>query len=246
MYIGRKIRLNFQEFYYTLLHQFKKACTEIKPEEEDISKTVDEIQKPLLKCLKDQLTLGQEDFFGEQRKELTRGIYLAAALGDELHLNHDWFGQNAWKANMLEHQLFQTQTAGEQIPTDVDEIIQKPQNYPKELLEIYFLLLVLGFKGRFTPNQINAYKKRMLNILFPTSPFLYDQRQTELIPGHASSVISSSGIHHFLDTRRWLLVTLGFMSVFTMITTYFWYDYHRDIGVVTHQLDRKTLRIQSL
>ena len=246
MYIGKKIRLNFQEFYYTLLHQFKKACTEPQPAEEDISKVVSEIQKPLLTCLQNQLTIGQEDFFGEQRKELTRGIYLAAVLGDELHLNHTWFGKDAWKTNMLEHQLFQTQTAGEQIPNDVDQIIQKPQNYPEELLEIYFLLLVLGFKGRFTANQMSSYKKRMLSILFPTAAFLYDQRQTELIPEHATSVISSSGTHHFLDTRRWIFATLGFMTVFTLVTTCFWYDYHKDIGVVTHQLDRKTLRIQSL
>lgn len=246
MYIGRKIRLNFQEFYYTLLHQFKKACTETQPAEDDIPKVVADIQTPLLKCLKDQLTTGQEDFFGDQRKDLTRGIYLAAALGDELHLNHTWFGREAWKTNMLEHQLFQTQTAGEQIPTDVDEIIKKPQDYPEELLEIYFLLLVLGFKGRFTVNQMNSYKKRMLSILFPTAAFLYDQRQTELIPGHASSVINSSGAHHFLDTRRWILATLGFMTLFTVVTTYFWYDYHKDVGLITRQLDMKTLRIRAL
>jgi type IV/VI secretion system ImpK/VasF family protein len=246
MYIGRKIRLNFQEFYYTLLHQFKKACTEIKPSDEEVIKVVTDIQTPLLKCLKDQLVSCQEDFFGDQRKDLTRGIYLAASLGDELHLNHTWFGRDAWKANMLEHQLFQTQTAGEQIPTDVDEIIQKPQNYPEELLEIYFLLLVLGFKGRFTASQMNLYKKRMLSILFPTAAFLYDQRQTELIPGHASSVISSSGKHHFLDTRRWILGAFGFMILFTLTTTYFWYDYHKDVGIITHQLDLKTLRIRAL
>ena len=242
MYIGRKIRLNFQEFYYTLLHQFKRACTETIPAEEDRDTVVTDIQTPLLNCLKTQLTTGHEDFFGEQRKELTRGIYLAAALGDELHLNHTWFGRDAWKAKMLEHQLFQTQNAGEQIPTDVDEIVKNPQNYPMELVEIYFLLLVLGFKGRFAEVQMNSYKKRLLNILFPAAPFLYDQRQTELIPGHTNSVISSSGTYQFFDTRRYILVTLGFMTVFTVVTTYFWYDYQKDIGHVTHQLDRKTLQ----
>ena len=103
--------------------------------------------------------------------------------------------------------------------------------------------MALGFKGRFSSEQIRAYQKRLLTILFPTAPFLYDQRQTELIPGHAHTVISSSNMTSFLDTRRWFMVFSAFMVIFVIATTYVWYAHHHDIGHVVRQLDVKTLRV---
>ncbi len=245
MYTGRKIQLNFQEFYYTLLHQFKIACIQSQPAEGEVEKTVEEIQAPILECLKTQLKNGSENLPQEQKQDIAQGIYLSAALGDEIYLNHEWFGREIWKKNMLEHQIFQTQNAGDRVPQAIDEIVQKPQNYPSALLEIYFLLLVLGFKGRFTESQISAYKKRILAILFPLAQFLFDQRQTELMPGNMNSVISSANSHHFFDTRRWIHFMTGFFIIFTIITTYFWYAYHKDIGIIIRQLDSKTFNIRS-
>ena len=283
MYIGKRVRLNFKEFYYQLLHQLNTALTthapisepeekktdppeqeasedEKEPEEAESvdkeepkqekkesdvnSKLVLNIQKPLVECLAHQLKIIREDYFGEQRDELTKGVYLAAALADELYLNHEWFGRSFWKENMIEYQLFETQQAGETIPDDLSEIIAKPQKFSEAIIEIYFLLLSLGFKGGMVKEDAKQYQKKLLNILFPAAPFLFDQRQTELMPGTERSLISTApSFFRFLDTRRWILTWLLFMLIFVIITTYFWYYFHKDISYVIRELNLKTLRL---
>ncbi len=74
--------------------------------------------------------------------------YALAAFMDETVLNCRWPFKERWADNPLQLEFFGTYLAGEIFYDKLDEIRQRPEAHP-DLLEIYYLCMLLGFRGKY-------------------------------------------------------------------------------------------------
>ena len=77
--------------------------------------------------------------------------YAMAALADELFIVgvKEWPGRDDWHAYPLERALFGTQVAGEDVFQRMDRLLARMDPGERDLAEIYFNILTLGFRGRY-------------------------------------------------------------------------------------------------
>ncbi len=94
--------------------------------------------------------------------ELVRHARFAlVAFTDESILGSNWSGKSFWLANPLAMELFKTFNAGEEFFKYLDELRQRT-HLNLEALEVYYLCLALGFKGKYGPLPQGPDKLRAL------------------------------------------------------------------------------------
>ena len=81
-------------------------------------------------------------------EEVNTAKYGLAAFLDETVLNSRWPYRDKWADNPLQLEYFGTYLAGEIFFDKLEEIRQRAEGKP-DLLEIYYLSLLLGFKGKY-------------------------------------------------------------------------------------------------
>ena len=79
--------------------------------------------------------------------DLRDATYAIAALMDEQLLRSNWTGRTAWMAQPLQLTYFNENTAGEGFFQRLSALEQTPGK--EHLVEIYYLCLALGFRGRY-------------------------------------------------------------------------------------------------
>jgi type VI secretion system protein ImpK len=73
--------------------------------------------------------------------------FALVAFVDETVLSSDWAMKGAWMANPLQLQIYNRFDAGEHFFERMDIILKSPSR--SQVLEVYYLCLALGFKGRY-------------------------------------------------------------------------------------------------
>ncbi len=73
--------------------------------------------------------------------------FALVAFVDETVLSSDWSMKSVWMSKPLQLQLYSRFDAGEQFFERMEPILQNPSRL--EVLEVYYLCLTLGFKGRY-------------------------------------------------------------------------------------------------
>lgn len=79
--------------------------------------------------------------------DLRDATYAIAALMDEQLLRSNWTGRTAWMAQPLQLTYFNENTAGEGFFQRLSALEQTPGK--EHLVQIYYLCLALGFRGRY-------------------------------------------------------------------------------------------------
>ncbi len=74
--------------------------------------------------------------------------YALAAFVDEAILRSQWVGKEQWADNPLQLQFFETYLAGEGFFEKLDSLRTRGES-AVEVIEIYYLCLVLGFEGKY-------------------------------------------------------------------------------------------------
>lgn len=74
--------------------------------------------------------------------------FALVGLLDEAILNSEWTGKADWRAVSLQQELFRINTAGEQFFTKL-ETLRKNLEENRDVVEVYFDCLALGFEGRY-------------------------------------------------------------------------------------------------
>lgn len=87
--------------------------------------------------------------------------FALVAFTDESILSSNWSGKTSWLANPIAMELFKTFNAGEEFFKYLDELRQRT-HLNLEALEVYYLCLALGFKGKYGPLPQGPEKLRML------------------------------------------------------------------------------------
>lgn len=85
---------------------------------------------------------------GFSDEDIQMVIFALVALLDETIIASEWSQKDAWLAKPLQLELFDRFDAGEEFFVRLEKLRQRPQ-YDKGVLEIYYLCMTLGFKGKY-------------------------------------------------------------------------------------------------
>ena len=77
--------------------------------------------------------------------------YALASWIDEVLLEAPWNGRDWWNNNVLEVELFNTRLCNEQFYVKAQEATQQPK---KDALEVFYVCVVLGFRGLYRDPQV--------------------------------------------------------------------------------------------
>lgn len=85
---------------------------------------------------------------GYDNEKITQAKFALIAFLDETIICSEWEQKSEWLAEPLQLKLFNTFNAGEEFFTNI-RVLQQKTAANKDVLEIYYLCLVLGFKGKY-------------------------------------------------------------------------------------------------
>jgi type VI secretion system protein ImpK len=85
---------------------------------------------------------------GFSTDETEKAKFALIAFVDEFIITSDWDGREDWIANPLQMEIYGRFDAGEEFFKKVEEIQLHPEKN-KGVLEVYFICLGLGFKGKY-------------------------------------------------------------------------------------------------
>jgi len=80
--------------------------------------------------------------------DLRTAKFALVAFLDETILLSDWNKKEYWAAKPLQLEFYDRYDAGEEFFVKLDDLLAQPAAHP-EVLEVYYLCMTLGFKGRY-------------------------------------------------------------------------------------------------
>jgi type VI secretion system protein ImpK len=104
-----------------------------------------------------------------------RAQYAMAALADEIFINLQWAGREAWREHLLEAKLFGSHRAGEELFERIDALLREHDALYGELARVYLMVLALGFQGKFrgrsdAHEEIESYRRRLFRFVYGREP----------------------------------------------------------------------------
>lgn len=111
--------------------------------------------------IKDLLDRAERDAMrvNTPRDDLRDAKFALVAFIDETILSSDWSQKDRWVAKPLQLELYDRYDAGEVFFDHLKRLLEQPTQHA-EVLEIYYLCMTLGFKGRY-----ELYEQERLRIL---------------------------------------------------------------------------------
>jgi len=104
--------------------------------------------------------------------------FALVAFLDETIISSSWSQKEAWLSDPLQIKLFETFNAGEEFFNFLNELSQKT-SANKEVLEVYYLCLSLGFKGKYQLQSPENLRKTIDELNLELHPEAY--RDIDLI-----------------------------------------------------------------
>jgi type VI secretion system protein ImpK len=175
----------FYDFYTEVIAQKKAVEVEIRRSAGMMSSDSADVTYPIYNRL---LTLLEEQIPEARSRGGKYGVefykeaqYLMAALADDIFLHTDWAGKEEWQSNLLEYKLFGTYVAGDRFFDDVEKLLKARDSSYTEMAVIYFMVLSLGFKGKFwdkdDDGQIEGFRRQLFAFIFKNNPKLLDDKR---------------------------------------------------------------------
>jgi len=151
------------------------------------------------------VTCSGETFSPEQ---FEAAKFAVVAFIDEVFLNADWGGQEAWSRNPLQRVHFGTANAGDEFFKRLDAL--NPFNPAEnDIREVYFYCLSLGFTGRYDYSGGQAKLAELRAGLFESlesGAEILAGEEGKLFPGAYPGAMEGPGI---TATGSWLPVYVG-------------------------------------
>ena len=149
--------------------------------------------------------------------------YLMAALADEIFLNTQWEGRNTWP--LLESRLFQTHYAGEVIFQKLDRILQRRDPFYIDLATVYFLVLSLGFQGRYRGAEdrtaLEVYRRQLFVTIHRRNPRLFTA-STPLFPEAYDHTLEKVAARKLPDQKNWLWLVGAIFVLWLVVSHLTW------------------------
>ena len=116
--------------------------------------------------------------FGIDNDKTRLAKFALVAFLDETIISSSWSQKEAWLSDPLQIKLFETFNAGEEFFNFLNELSQKT-SANKEVLEVYYLCLSLGFKGKYQLQSPENLRKTIDELNLELHPEAY--RDIDLI-----------------------------------------------------------------
>ncbi len=204
----------FQDFYREVMHQ-KARIGRTSGNGEHTEKTDSHpIFADLLNVLETQSAEARRQG-GEYGVSFYKDAqYVMAALTDDIFLNMDWEGKDAWKSNLLEFKLFGTYTAGEVFFHKVDKLLKARDPSYVEMAGVYFYAISLGFEGKYKGKpergELEAYREQLFAFIFQKNPDVLDGTGNLFPRTYASTLAKEEG-DKLPHLKWWIGVTIGLL-----------------------------------
>lgn len=95
---------------------------------------------------------------GYREKDVESAMFAIVACLDETIISSTWTHKSAWRDHPLQIDLYQNYNAGEAFFERLGQMLKRPSAHA-EVLEIYYLCMVLGFKGQYLLHQPERWKE---------------------------------------------------------------------------------------
>lgn len=180
------------------------------------------IQQRLLFCLERQARRAQTEgaeFYHEAQ-------YIMAALADEVFIQLDWEGKQAWMSSLLESRLFHSHAAGQLFFKRLDHLLQERDPALRDLAAVYLMALSLGFRGKYRgcddQGQLARYRQQLFLFIFQRAP---DPDQLgPLLPDAYFSTLQGKRKRKLPYVRIWLLLLGLAVAVWLGAAHLIWQD----------------------
>jgi type VI secretion system protein ImpK len=126
-------------------------------------------------------------------EKIRQAKFALAAFTDESIISSSWSRKDAWLSEPLQLKMFDTFNAGEEFFTTLETLRQRTGSN-RDILEIYFLCLSLGFKGKYQLQSPENLRRIIDDLNMELHPEMY--RAIDSISPHGKQkdeFISSSG-----------------------------------------------------
>ncbi len=165
--------------------------------------------------------------------ELQReGLWVMAALADEIFVHMDWSGKDYWLSHLLETRLFRTQSAGETFFTRLEHLLERTDPAAEETASIYLMALALGFRGKYwgadDAGAIDAYRRKLFAFLVRRNPRLIADTK-RLFPDAYRHTIQEGPVRRLPDPRRWLLIVAAVFVLWLVTSQAAWWTLTSDM-----------------
>lgn len=140
----------------------------------------EQVKADILRLLGQSEIVVKRGLFSQEDYDLAR--FMICAWIDEAILNSDWNQKSQWQREQLQRLYYHTLEAGE----EAFERLNRLGLHQREVREVYYLCLALGFKGRFHhPGDeylLEQVKTSNLKLLLGSSVGLPSLERAELFP----------------------------------------------------------------
>lgn len=151
--------------------------------------------------------------------------YVMAVLADEIFLNLNWPGRNAWKADLLETRLFGTYNAGDQFFKRLQNLLETGSQVQSELAMVYLLALSLGFKGRHrgvsSTSRLDEYRRQLFHYISKRQPELMDEAM-RLCPQAYDHTAREATIRWLPSPTRWYGLLAASVILYILVSHFVW------------------------
>jgi type VI secretion system protein ImpK len=109
---------------------------------------------------------------GIDNEKITKAKFALVAFLDETIISSAWNQKEAWLSDPLQIRMFDTFNAGEEFFTYLGELRQR-SSANKDVLEVYYLCLALGFKGKYQLQSPELLRRVIDDLNMELHPEMY-------------------------------------------------------------------------
>ncbi len=159
--------------------------------------------------------------------------FVMAALADEVFVHPRWAGTDYWLSHLLETRFFHTHSAGDVFFTKATSLLQDNDPAADELAVVYLTALALGFRGKYFGDPegdavIQELRVRLYELIKFRNPRLLNDTG-HLFPEACLSTIDQGIARRLPDPIRWVLIALGVVVAFYLISYIVWQNVSSDV-----------------
>ena len=157
--------------------------------------------------------------------------FLLAAMIDEQIVHSPWGEEAGWENQLLVSELFGIKNGGEQFYVVAERALLQPVLLV-DLLELIFILLKVGFKGRFRAEgqeQLSVLQQRLEEAVFARKrSYLFSQRIPDIVVEENKVKLAKQPLKP-IRVRRFF-VGLAVVAVLSWGGLQYWYDTEKPIN----------------
>ena len=155
---------------------------------------------------------------GIDNEKIKQAKFALVAFLDETIISSNWQRKDEWLTEPLQIKLFDTFNAGEEFFTNLHNLRQRASNN-KDVLEVYYLCLTLGFKGMYQLQSPETLRRVVDDLNLELHPELYnaiDAISPNAKPKENLIQVASGGIPLWVYPVSVLIICIVFYFIMSM------------------------------